>query len=237
MTLKYASVASDIERLIRDGTYAPQSKLPTCDQLCEAYQVSRITVRKAMDVLSERGLVIRRRGSGTYVKDIDPTMDDDSSQAVESYTESAQNLGETVETQMLAFGIEGAEGTVAKRLRVEEGTPVYHIERTRSVGGAQGAVTYTWIPVQIVPNLTRAIAQQSIYRHVEVGLGLTVSSTHRTIRAVMPSLEERIWLSLPEDVPVLEIDQVTFLSDGRLFEYSVLHRDTRDWSFRCVNTD
>lgn len=88
----------------------------------------------------------------------------------------------------------------------------------------------------IVPNLTKRNAADSLYRHVEVGLGLTVSSTHRSIRAVMPTLEEQVWLRLPEDVPVLEIDQVTFLSDGRLFEYSVLHRDTRDWSFKCVNT-
>lgn len=236
MPLKYLIVAEDIERQIREGACPPQSKLPTTDELCEQYGVSRITVRKAMDVLSERGFVIKRRGSGTYVKDIDPSSDDSESQVVESYSATARHEGHVADTQVLEFQVIPAEGRVAERLRVEEGTPVYSIVRLRSVNDSQGLVSYTWIPVAIVPNLTKRNAADSLYRHVEVGLGLTVSSTHRSIRAVMPTLEEQVWLRLPEDVPVLEIDQVTFLSDGRLFEYSVLHRDTRDWSFKCVNT-
>ncbi|BCV18869.1 GntR family transcriptional regulator [Leptogranulimonas caecicola] len=236
MSFKYSEVAKDIAQKIRNGQYAPQSKLPTTDMLCSAYDVSRITIRKAMDVLSDQGLIIKRRGSGTYVKDVDPTDSAGISQIVESYSESAKTQGGEVETQMLTFEIVEATDKVAHRLRVPVGTQVYHIERIRSVNNSQGAVTYTWIPVSIVPNLTRAQAQISIYHHIEVGLGLTVSSTHRSIRAVMPTLNERIWLSLPKETPLLEIDQVTFLSDGRLFEYSILHRDTRDWSFRCVDT-
>ncbi len=236
MPLKYLFVADDIESKIRSGEFKPQRRLPSCDELCETYDVSRITVREAMDVLYDRGLVIKRRGSGTYVKDVDPEDSAPLDQLVQGYSESARELGASVDTQILTFEVCGAEGVVAERLRVPEGTPVYHIERVRSIDGSRGAVAYTWIPVKTVPNLTKQQAAQSIYRHVEVGLGLTVSSTHRSIRAVMPNLNERIWLSLPSEVPILEIDQVSFLSDGRLFEYTVLHHDTRDWSFRCVDT-
>ncbi|MEY8436724.1 GntR family transcriptional regulator [Atopobiaceae bacterium 24-176] len=236
MALKYLVVADDIESKIRNGELKPQKRLPSCDELCETYGVSRITVRKAMDVLYDRGLVIKRRGSGTYVKDVDPEDSSPLDQQVLGYSESAREIGASVDTQVLAFEICEATGVVAERLKVPEKTLVYHIERLRSIEGGRGLVAYTWIPVKVVPNLTKQQVAKSIYRHIEVGLGLTVSSTHRSIRAVMPSLNERIWLSLPADMPVLEIDQVSFLSDGRLFEYTVLHHDTRDWSFRCVDT-
>ncbi len=62
MSFKYSEVAKDIAQKIRNGQYAPQSKLPTTDMLCSAYDVSRITIRKAMDVLSDQGLIIKRRG-------------------------------------------------------------------------------------------------------------------------------------------------------------------------------
>ena len=62
--LKYESVADDIREKIVGGTYAPNDQLPTTPELCDEYQVSKITVKKAMDELVAQGLIARRRGSG-----------------------------------------------------------------------------------------------------------------------------------------------------------------------------
>jgi GntR family transcriptional repressor for pyruvate dehydrogenase complex len=64
----YQQVAEDVERLILDGTYQPGSRLPSEQELADAYGVSRNVVREALKSLKELGLVSIRTGSGTFVK-------------------------------------------------------------------------------------------------------------------------------------------------------------------------
>ena len=69
--LKYEEIAEDIKNRIESGEYRPNDQLPLEKEMCEKYGVSRITIKKAMDKLVMRGLVVKRRGAGTFVKDID----------------------------------------------------------------------------------------------------------------------------------------------------------------------
>ena len=69
MIPKYEAIAADIRRSIEDGTLKPGDKLPTVVEFCELYSVSKITVKRAIEQITEEGLITSRRGSGTYVKD------------------------------------------------------------------------------------------------------------------------------------------------------------------------
>lgn len=63
----YRRVSRALEERIRSGTIAPGSPLPSEGQLCDSFGVSRITVRRALEELVQRRLVVRRRGVGTFV--------------------------------------------------------------------------------------------------------------------------------------------------------------------------
>ncbi|MGN0660582.1 MAG: GntR family transcriptional regulator, partial [Oscillospiraceae bacterium] len=67
---KYKVIEQDIAQKIKSGVYAPGSQLPLENQLCETYKVSRITIKKATDQLVALGLITKRRGSGSYVKEL-----------------------------------------------------------------------------------------------------------------------------------------------------------------------
>ena len=69
MIPKYEAIAADIRRSIEDGALKPGDKLPTVVEFCELYSVSKITVKRAIEQITDEGLVTSRRGSGTYVKD------------------------------------------------------------------------------------------------------------------------------------------------------------------------
>ena len=69
--LKYEIVADDVRARIANGEFKPNDQLPTTEELCEQYDVSKITVKKAMDELVLHGLIARRRGSGSFVKGLD----------------------------------------------------------------------------------------------------------------------------------------------------------------------
>ena len=66
MIPKYEAIAADIRRSIEDGALKPGDKLPTVVEFCELYSVSKITVKRALEQITEEGLITSRRGSGTY---------------------------------------------------------------------------------------------------------------------------------------------------------------------------
>lgn len=67
---KYERIANDMKEKIESGVYKPNDQLPFEAEMCDHYGVSRITVKKAMDLLVNEGLVVKRRGAGTFVKNI-----------------------------------------------------------------------------------------------------------------------------------------------------------------------
>ena len=67
---KYENIAIDMKEKIEAGVYKPNEQLPFESEMCEFYGVSRITVKKAMDLLVSQGLIVKRRGAGTFVKNI-----------------------------------------------------------------------------------------------------------------------------------------------------------------------
>ena len=73
--LKYETIAQDIQNRIESGDLAPNDKLPTVVDLCDRYGVSKITVKRAFEILTEKGLIASKRGSGTYVKNTTELFD------------------------------------------------------------------------------------------------------------------------------------------------------------------
>ena len=68
---KYDLIVQDIKQDISLGTYPAYSRLPSVAQLCQQYEVSKITINKALEVLEQQGLIFRRKGSGTFVKKLE----------------------------------------------------------------------------------------------------------------------------------------------------------------------
>ena len=69
--LKYQIVIDDLRQAIKNGTYPAYSQLPSVSKLCEQYDVSKITINKALGELEAQGLISRRRGSGSFVKKVE----------------------------------------------------------------------------------------------------------------------------------------------------------------------
>ena len=67
---KYEIIAIDIKEDMLKGVYKPNKRLPFEKGICEKYNVSKMTVKKALDLLVSEGLIVKRRGSGTFIKDI-----------------------------------------------------------------------------------------------------------------------------------------------------------------------
>ena len=75
--VKYIDIADDIRSKIFDKKYTYGQKLPYEYVLCVAYHCNKETMKKALDILVKEGLIVRRRGAGTFVKDYDASSEGD----------------------------------------------------------------------------------------------------------------------------------------------------------------
>ena len=112
---------------------------------------------------------------------------------------------------------------------------IYDIVRVRSLDGQPVVIEYTQMPIQLIPGIKRQVLEKSIYGYIEEELKLKIQSAHRTVRAVMPTEEEKKELDIKGVLPLLEVTQVAVLDDGRPFEFSIAHHRADRNAFRSVS--
>ena len=92
------------------------------------------------------------------------------------------------------------------------------------------------MPIGLIPGIKHAILEKSIYAYIQKELQLKIQSAHRTLRAVMPNDLEKEYLHIKDQVmPLLEVEQVAFLDDGRPFEYSISRHRGDEIEFKTVS--
>ena len=233
--IKYQKIASDLRNAITSGQYLPGAQLALEKEMCQQYGVSRITIKRAVDELVNQGLVVKRRGSGTFVKSIEDNDVKELSMAHQFSGFAETYKDRKVHTEIIRFDIINPDEEVAAKLQMTTDDFVYDIVRARYVDDEPIVIEYTKMPIQLVPGIKRDILLKSIYAYIEGVLKLKIQSAHRTVRAVMPSDMEREYLKIEGVLPILEVEQVAFFDDGRPFEYSISHHRADKSSFKAVS--
>ena len=223
MIPKYEAIAADIRRTIEGGALKPGDKLPTVVEFCKLYNVSKITVKRALEQITEEGLITSRRGSGTYVKDTAGLPGQAFFQGKNDRTQgfSYEHRGEKVTSVVYDFSIVNPPADIAAQLGIAEDDFAYHVVRVRQADGKPIVIEYTYMPLELIPGLKKKDLYGSVYHFIREQCGLKISSFHRTIRAVAATEEEAERLDTKPGSPLLELTQIGFLDSGAAFEYSI----------------
>jgi DNA-binding GntR family transcriptional regulator len=145
-------VRADLAGAILNGEFPLGSKLPNEQQLCDRFDVSRITLREAVQGLIQDGYVIRRQGSGTYVTrrpSLKNSLDTNF-----SYTEYLENSGIRAGRKLIGAQRVAADQETAEALSVERETPLIEVRRVRTADGHPAIYSIDYLPADIV-DLTR----------------------------------------------------------------------------------
>ena len=142
--------------------------------------------------------------------------------------------GERVKSKVYTFEVERPSEYIAKALDITTEDFVYRIVRVRLVEGLAQVIEYTYMPISLVPNLKKAHLEHSIYNYIEGEIGLRIANAHRVIRAVMPTEVEASRLEISTGDPLLEVEQIGYIDDGRAFEYSI-SRHAHGYEFMTIS--
>lgn len=229
---KYEIITSDIRKKIQNGTYAVSEQLPTEPKLCEAYHVSRITVKKAIDQLVSEGLIIKKRGSGTFVKGLEEHNGKLARQANGLYIHLDKSR---LKSEVVLFEVIPAGKLIADKLNIHEDDFVYHLIRYRYDDADWRVLDFVYMPIDLIPGLKKDILYHSIYNYIENDLGLHIQSAHRIIQAKRPNDYDKKWLGLTDTDPILSIEQIGYLDNGVPFEYSDQHHIGDNFTYKTVS--
>ncbi len=229
---KYEVITSDIRKKIQNGTYGVSEQLPTEPELCEMYKVSRITVKKAIDQLVMEGLVIKKRGSGTFVKGLEEHKGKLAVQANGLYVHLDKSK---IKSEVVLFEVIPAEKAIAEKLNIKDDDFVYHLIRYRYDDKDWKVLDFVYMPIDLIPGLKKEVLYHSIYNYIENDLGYRIQSAHRIIQAKRPNDYDKKWLGLKDTDPILAITQIGYLDNGVPFEYSEQHHIGDDFTYKTVS--
>lgn len=227
MTL-YSQIAHDLRGDIQSGRVRPGDTLPPLRELMQHYGVARDTVRDAVAVLTNEGLVIPRRGIGTIVRDTKPiTLHYDPSAPAQTWAQQGGGTDRVMVTEW-----ENADPDTAARLDIEQGASVLHRVRHQIFSGVVAQIVEQWIPSEIVTDIQdqtgldlAEIEGSSPDDGVNVFISMAsaghapISTTERQ-SARMPRPDERDTMEIPPGVAVLITDRRTIELDNRPVEVS-----------------
>jgi DNA-binding GntR family transcriptional regulator len=210
----------ELRQAIARGTFRPGAQLPTESELCQMLGVSRTVVREALRVLEEDGLVARRHGVGTFVRDHPILKNLNFNFGI---TEMIESAGMASGTSYLEIRSESADQEIAEQLRVPVGTPLVTVERVRTADGRPVVYSLDTLPesllkrAEIDPGLFRT---QSIYNILQASLGQVIEyGIARLLPVTGPDFVTEK-LDLPQGALTLYIVQTDYSPDDEPLVYS-----------------
>jgi GntR family transcriptional regulator len=181
--------------------------------------VSRPVIRQALQELAVAGAIVRRKGLGTFVAE-PKVVSRSLVHSLVGFYQDMERMGLATETQVLEQSLQPAGEKIGSRLKLDVLTPVVKISRLRSVGSHPVVLVSSYLPYALCPELIQAdLRQQSLYAYLEQEYGLRVSAGRREIEAVLASAEEARLLEVEPGAPLLRLESISYLEDGRPMEY------------------
>lgn len=214
--------------LLRDemssGTYRPGGNLPGEQRLAEQFGVSRVTVRRALDALDADGLIERRAGSGTIVRDGAGKV---GGMSVDFTTLLPQlvDMGQRTTARLLSFSYGEAPQRVVDAMNLPGGARVQTAVRIRLIDEQPFSHLTTYVPEEIAANYTEAdLATTPLFRLLERS-GVQVADAQQSVSATLASPDVAEALGVSVGSALLSLRRVVRDAEGRGVEYlSALYR-------------
>ena len=224
----YQQLYDEFRSLIHSGELDGSQALPSERLLSARLDVSRATVRSCLMQLEKDGLVVRRRGAGTFVAQVPISQN---LSRLTSFSDEMRARGLEPGAQLLLFERAIAVPEEALNLGLSPAGRVLRIKRLRTAGATPMAIELCVLPDAIAPDLTEAdVAGRSLYQELK-GRGIRLDRSIQYLRARGADAKAAEMLHIAKGAAILEIERKTWDDSNRVVEYvrSIYRGDAYDF--------
>lgn len=213
---RYVQLRRRLEEAINNGILQPNSSLPPEREIADLTELSRVTVRKAIQELVKKGTVVQRQGSGSFVREAEPKVEQSLSHLT-SFTADMSRRGLDTTSKWLERGVFLPSPEEVVALGLPSDASVARIYRLREAGGRPMALEKAALPLDILPNPLDV--STSLYELLEQHGKRPVRAVQK-ISAVNLEKPESELLGVAEGTAGLSIQRTSYLDSGRVAEFT-----------------
>lgn len=228
---RYEKIAGYLRELI--AAAEPGGRLPSESELCDRFDVSRMTARQAMQVVANEGLIERRRGAGTFVRD-HPVPRDLGSPL--SFTGSMHARGMTASSETLEWGETEPDSDERSALDLDDDDSAYVLERLRLADGTPMAIERAVMPADLALALGDGFQGGSLHDAFRQ-IGRVPTEAHADVSARKATKRDRELLGLASTGIIISERRTIYDQEGIPLERTETRYAASRYSFRAVLRD
>lgn len=193
-------------------------KLDSEREICQKYDVSRTTVRQALDELEKKKYIYKVQGKGNFIS---PKIVAQDLVKVSSFTDEMKKLGKKPSSKLLAFEIIEPDHKIMNKLNLKENSLVFKIIRLRLADDIPHIYEISYLPYDKFEGLTREmLSENPMYEVLKNTFKVKISSAEEILESILLSKLESIYLCTPQGNPGLKIERITYDNDI-VIEYTI----------------
>lgn len=202
-----------------EGVYQEGDLLPSENALSKEFEVSRETIRKSLDYLSQDGLIQKKQGLGSIV--LNPTLFSFPISGLTSFKELSEAQGMKSKTILIRNERIQVDKELHKRLNLPIGIEIIAIERVREIDGQRVIYDYDFLNPEVTGDIPDDCLEDSLYDYLENEIKLPISFANKEIVIEDVTERDRKYLDLrDEDNHLVVISSHVYLEDAKYFQYS-----------------
>lgn len=211
----YHQLYTILRQQIRDGAFPRGTALPAEMALCRRFDVSRVSVRRALDMLARESLIVRRHGVGTFVT----PGPDGSAARLAGLVDNLITLGLETEARLLRFEACALPPYATEAMRLATGAAGLHIQRLRLFQGQPLSLTSVYLPERIAHLLSPdGIGAQPVMQLLEQA-GLKPMRAEQSLSAVTADDQCAASLGVPIGAPLIRLRRCVLDAESVPFEF------------------
>ena len=221
---KYILIRDSLKKQIQKGEYKVGDLLPSENELCKTYSITRTTARKALEELLKEGFIERQHGKGSIVVERRQSL---GLLSVKGFSEA---VGENVKTAFLQKPMPGEwnEEILSKINTIDLKEQCIHFERLRFVGDSPVMIGKNWFPGVALPDLLETeFIDGSFFKTLSKKYLIEITGSSSELRAESASEKVAQLLQIEKGDPILHISIKFKTSNPKLTIYSELHCNTQ----------
>lgn len=230
----YTQIKEALRAKILDGSYAVHARLPSENDMINAFGVSRITVRQAISDLQKEGLLYKIHGKGTYVAM--PKVSQELTH-LQGFGEAMHRLGHETFSQVLSLELIPANPLICSMLKLDEGAMVVELRRVRYLDRKPISVDYSYLDPVIGSRLSKAnLRDRDLFSLLENELGHRLHSADVEIDATSATAEVATHLKVELKSPILRIERLTYATQKKPLVFEYLHYRAESFKYKLKVT-
>lgn len=212
----YIQIHDKIKEDIEKGVWAIGDRLPSERELALKFNVSRMTLRQAIQTLSDEGILERKIGSGTYVarKKVQEKMT-----GTTSFTDIMLSQNRVPSSRTVSYFVAKPSSSEMEKLQLTAEDSILRMERIRFADDVPICFEIASIPYSMVSEYSKPEITNSLYKTLEEKGGNKIGHANQTISAMLASEQIAEYLEIKRGDAILRLRQISYLENGQPFEY------------------